>query len=176
MKFPETYWLTEDYLTCLYGMLARIGGSDQQKELSQLLAASGTDLAGLQIEYTRLFINGYPHALAPPYASVYLDQSLQGGSTERILSFYMAQGLVMRDDADLPDHLVHQLEFLAFLVEKGDGIAERQFLSGHFRPWFEVFARRVASESRHPFYRIMVQIIDYFTKEEDEHGIQDIEA
>ena len=82
----------------------------------------------------------------------------------------------MAEDADLPDHIVHQLEFLALLVERGDQRAEAQFLSLFFLPWFQLFFPRVVHQSRHPFYKTIVHLIDYFTKEEDQHGIQDIEA
>lgn len=176
MKFPKINWFTRDYLECLYRILEKIGGLEQKRDLEQAFSLSTLHLEKLQIEYTRLFINGSPHVLAPPYASVYFDKSLQGQSTEKILSFYASKGFLMRQGSDLPDHIVHQLEFLALLVETGDQRSEAQFLSSFFLPWFQMFFPRVVHESRHPFYRIVVQIIDYFTKEEDEHGIQDIEA
>ena len=176
MKFPEECWFNQDYLPCLYQLLENIGGFHQKRELEQALALSYPSLDSLQIEYTRLFINGSPHVLAPPYASVYLDKSLQGQSTAKILSFYYSQGFFLREGEDLPDHIVNQLGFLAHLVEAGDHACEAQFLSRLFHPWFQLFFPRVVCESQHPFYRIIVQIIDYFTKEEDENGIQGIEA
>ncbi len=176
MKFPARKWFTQDYLHCLYHVLESIGGLEQKALLAKAFADQSLPLEGLQIEYTRLFINGCPHVLAPPYASVYLDRSLQGPFTEKILSFYRARGFVMHRDSDLPDHLVHQLEFLARLAESGDQKNESLFLKQLFLPWFQAFAPRVEQESQHPFYRIIVQLIDYFTKEEDEHGIQGIEA
>ena len=175
MKFPEMNWFTRDYLECLYQLLENIGGLEQKRELEQAFSPPTLPLEELQIEYTRLFINGSQHVLAPPYASVYFDKSLQGQSTEKILSFYVSKGFLMREGSDLPDHIIHQLEFLALLVQTGDQRSEAQFLSLFFLPWFQMFFPRVVHESQHPFYRIIVQIIDYFTKEEDEHGIQDIE-
>ena len=176
MKFPEMTWFTRDYLECLYQLLENIGGLEQKRDLEQIFSLPTPPLEKLQVEYTRLFINGSPHVLAPPYASVYFDKSLQGQSTEKILSFYFSKGFLMCEGSDLPDHIVHQLEFLALLVETGDQRSEAQFLSLFFLPWFQMFSPRVVHESKHPFYRIVIQIIDYFTKEEDEHGIQDIEA
>ena len=171
MKFPEECWFNQDYLDCLYQLLENIGGFQEKRELEQVLDSSSPSLNSLQIEYTRLFINGSPHVLAPPYASVYLDKSLQGQSTEKILSFYYSHGFFPREGEDLPDHIVNQLGFLAYLVEEGDHVSEAQFLSQLFQPWFELFFPRVVGESQHPFYRIIVQIIDYFTKEEEENGI-----
>jgi len=176
MKFPEEHWFTRDYVDCLYQLLENIGGLEQKKELERVFARQVLPLEELQIEYTRLFINGSPHVVAPPYASVYLDKSLQGQATEKINSFYGARGFFMREDSDLPDHIVHQLEFLALLTQSGDQESESLFLTQMFFPWFRLFAPRVVQESQHPFYRIVVQIIDYFTKEEDENGIQGIEA
>ncbi len=176
MKFPEKQWFTRDYLHCLYLLLEIMGGLEQKMELAKVFAQPVLPLDELQIEYTRLFITGCPHVVAPPYASVYLDRSLQGPYTEKILSFYRTRGFVMRSGSDLPDHLVHQLEFLARLAEAGDQKFESLFLRQLFFPWFRAFAPRVVQESRHPFYRIVVQLIDYFTKEEEEHGIQGIEA
>lgn len=171
MKFPEECWFNQDYLDCLYQLLENIGGSQQKRELEQVFDTSSLSLNSLQIEYTRLFINGRPHVQAPLYASVYLDKSLQGQNTEKILSFYYSHEFFPREGEDLPDHIVNQLGFLAYLVERGDHASEAQFLSRLFHPWFELFFPRVVGVSQHPFYRIIVQIIDYFTKEEDENGI-----
>lgn len=176
MRFPEKRWFTRDYLTCLFELLEKIGGTGQKRELEQAIVLSDLHLESLQVEYTRLFINANPHVVAPPYASVYLDRSLQGHYTGKILSFYTSRGFAMDEGSDLPDHIVHQLEFLALLAESGDQNSEAEFLTKLFLPWFRVFLPRVVQESQHPFYRIVVQIIDYFTKEEDEHDIQGIEA
>jgi TorA maturation chaperone TorD len=176
MRFPSSSWFNRDYLECLYQLLEGIGGIEKKTELQAVFAHFPAALEDLQIEYTRLFINGSPHVIAPPYASVYLDRSLQGKSTERILSFYIAKGFRMCENSDLPDHLVHQLEFLALLTEEGDGKSEDEFLSQFFFPWFTVFLERILTEARHPFYKTVVLLIDYFTKEEDEHGIQGLEA
>ena len=130
----------------------------------------------LQIEHTRLFINGVPHVIAPPYGSVYLDKSLLGLHTEKTLRFYAECGYSLKSGSDLPDHIIHQLEFLSLLAEKGDAEHESEFLQTIFLPWFDKFGARVKQESQHPFYSVIVQLIDYLTKEEDEHGIQLDEA
>lgn len=176
MRFPSSSWFTRDYLECLYQLLEGIGGTEKKTELQAIFSHLPESLEDLQIEYTRLFINGSPHVIAPPYASVYLDRSLQGMSTEKILSFYIEKGFRMCENSDLPDHLVHQLEFLALLIEEGDAKTEDAFLSQCFFPWFTVFLQRILTQAQHPFYKTVVLLIDYFTKEEDEHGIQGLEA
>ena len=82
----------------------------------------------------------------------------------------------MEKHADLPDHLVHELEFLALLAEEQDHAGEEEFLQKLFRPWFRKFHIRVTDGAHHPFYRVVVQLIDFFTKEEDKDGFQPNEA
>jgi len=176
LRFPDLQWFTRDYLDTLYQLLTHMGGLDQKLIMEQAFAGPVLSLEELQIDYTRLFINGVPHVLAPPYASVYLDKSLQGQSAEHIMSYYHSKGFLKREGSELPDHIVSQLEFLAYLVERGDQAGEAHFLTQFFSPWFHSFLSRVVNESRHPFYRIIVQMVDYFTKEEEQHGVQDIEA
>lgn len=45
--------------------------------LQTLVAAFERENAeSLQAEYTRLFLNGYPHTICPPYESVYLEKRM----------------------------------------------------------------------------------------------------
>lgn len=176
MQYPGPQWFTKDYFDSLYLLLDTLHAHQEKEAIQSALAASADPLEDLQIEYTRLFINGVPHVIAPPYGSVYLDKSLQGLHTEKTLQFYHSHGYTLKDDADLPDHLIHQLEFLSLLADKQDSATETAFLETLFLPWFGVFHKRVKQESRHPFYSVLVQLIDYLTKEDDEHGIQLDEA
>lgn len=171
MKYPEPDWFNDQYLEGLYSLLDTLGGEEEKAAVVEVTDCSPEAIEKLQIEYTRLFINGVPHVIAPPYGSVYIDKSLQGQHAGKTLEFYAAHGYVLKDDADLPDHIIHQLEFLSLLAEEGDGEAEAQFLNALFRPWFTKFYARVKQDSHHPFYSVIVQLIDYLTKEEDEHGI-----
>jgi TorA maturation chaperone TorD len=135
------------------------------------LSNSSDFLEDLQVEHTRLFINGVPHVAAPPYASVYLEQTLRGSYSEKILLHYRSLGYDLTERADLPDSLIHQLEFLSFLAEDNNIEGERDFLIRFFLPWFPIFLNRVKEEAEHPFYRIIVSLIDFFTKEEEEYGV-----
>jgi TorA maturation chaperone TorD len=176
MRYPQAEWLTNQFLESFYLLLDALC-AHQEKEMIHLAIASSADpLEDLQIEYTRLFINGVPHVIAPPYGSVYIDKSLQGQHTEKTLRFYTSHGYALKEDADLPDHIIHQLEFLSLMAEKNDAATEAEFLQTIFLPWFGRFHQRVKQESKHPFYSVLVQLIDYLTKEEVEHGIQLDEA
>lgn len=176
MQYPQPDWFTDEYLNNLYLLLDTLGAEQEKEKIISVLSASDDLIEDLQIEYTRLFINGVPHVVAPPYGSVYLDKSLQGQHAEKIVSFYADHGYTLKDGSELPDHLIHQLEFLSLLADKGDAEAETTFLETLFLPWFGRFHDKIQLESKHPFYTVLIHLIDYLTKEEDEHGIQLDEA
>ncbi len=176
MHYPDSEWFTEEYRKSLFSLLDTLGADQEKKELMEAFNDCTDPLETLQIEHTRLFINGIPHVAAPPYGSVYLDKTLQGPHTEKTMRFYQDHGYTLKEGSDLPDHIVHQLEFLSLLAEQGNGTAESEFLRSIFLPWFSRFLARVKQEAKHPFYCVLVQLIDYLTKEENEHGIQIDEA
>ena len=176
MQYPDSEWMNEEFFHVLYNLLSTFGAITESKEIKTAIEQSSDYIEELQIEYTRLFINGVPHVVAPPYASVYMDQSIQGAFALKTLNFYREKGFGMEESADLPDHLVHELEFLSLLAEEEDLAGEEEFLSKLFRPWYKQFCPRVAKETRHPYYRMVVTIIDSFTKEEEEDGFQLNEA
>ena len=176
MQYPAPEWFSENYLASLYGLLDALGGSKEKKELLAEFAKSNDLLEDLQIEYTRLFINGVPHVAAPPYGSVYMEKTLRGKYSEEILTYYQSLGYNLTEKADLPDSLIHQLEFLSFLAEDKNREKEEEFLARFFLPWYSIFAARVKEDALHPFYPIIVGFIDFFTKEEEEYGVQHNEA
>ncbi|MFV0438174.1 MAG: molecular chaperone [Desulfopila sp.] len=176
MRYPQPDWYTTSYQKSLLELLNTLEGEDEHRALADFFANSTDSLEELQIEHTRLFINGIPHVLAPPYGSVYIDRSLQGQQSEKTLRFYRQQGYLLKAQSDLCDHIVPQLEFLALLAEKHDLATANTFLRTIFLPWFSKFAARVRQEANGPFYPIIVQLIDYLTMEDDEYGIQSDEA
>lgn len=176
MHYPDPEWFTEKYLDGLYGLLDALGGKREKQKLAQAFEKSSDSLEELQVEHTRLFINGVPHVAAPPYGSVYLEKTIRGKYSDKILAYYRSHGYALTENADLPDSLIHQLEFLSFLAEDQNRAGEEEFLTRFFLPWFPIFAAQVLKEAQHPFYQIIVSIIDFFTKEEEEHGVQSNEA
>ena len=172
MEFPEAAWLTPDYWSFLQTMLTKLGWREEVAALAPF-AVTADQLDPLQLEYTRLFINAVPHVIAPPYGSVYLDSDgmLFGPSAEKTKNFYHEQGYDLTGPNDIPDHLALELRFLGLLVEEGKEEAAERFLEQCFRPWFSLFSVRVAREARHPFYRVLVQLIDFFTREENHNDM-----
>ena len=176
MQYPDSQWMTEEFFNVFYNLLGTLGGIDDGVAIKKSIDSSSDFVEDLQVEYTRLFINGMPHVIAPPYGSVYMDKSLQGKFAGDTLAFYREKGFGMAENADLPDHLIHELEFLSLLAEEGDFAGEEEFLTKLFRPWYNKFHPKVTEEAHHPFYGVVVQLIDFFTKEEDKDGFQPNEA
>ena len=167
LKFPEDSWFTDDFKTMFFSMLDQLGANTESEALREFFTRSDDFIEALQIEYTRLFINGVPHVVAPPYGSVYLDKSLQGLHAAKTLTYYREKGCDMAEGSDLPDHIVHELEFLSHLAEDGDLEGEKEFLQNYFLAWFPAFKNRLLNEAHHPYYRLVITMIDYFTKEEE---------
>ncbi|MFT5698088.1 MAG: TorA maturation chaperone TorD [Desulforhopalus sp.] len=171
MQYPNGDWFNDQYRERLFLLLTTLGGGDQSLKLKEAFDNSTDLLEDLQVEYTRLFINGVPHVAAPPYGSIYVDKSLRGQYSDKILHYYNKSGYGLKVGADLPDSLIHQLEFLSFIVKEQNREGEIEFLTLFFLPWFPVFATRVKEEAQHPFYRTIISLIDFFTKEEEEYGV-----
>jgi TorA maturation chaperone TorD len=168
MRYPDQTQVSDDFQQGFLALLDVLSWKEEHSLLLKWQQESKHLLESLQLEYTRLFINAVPHVIAPPYASVYLDGdgSVQGKSTEKIRDYYRSCGLDIADDVEPPDHLQHQLAFLAELVKEGRYKEEEQFLARFFRPWFRLFTDIVLQETGHPFYAVSIQLIDFFTKEE----------
>jgi DMSO reductase family type II enzyme chaperone len=135
--------------------------------IEEILKGKGEDLAlEIRREYTRLFINGFPRVVAPPYGSVYLEKNglVFGRTTSEVLQFYHDTGFTLKEELkDLPDHIAHELEFMGILANqesqaKGSErikLEERQmdFFSRFILPWVPSFCERIEEHSRIPFYR-----------------------
>jgi len=169
MRYPDPARMDGDYFDLLFFLLAELGWDEERAGLAVFSPPTAAVIEELRIEHTRLFINAVPHVPAPPYGSVYVGGGgcLYGGLAEKTRRFYRSCGYDLATASDLPDNLVHELQFLAFLQEEGREEEELQFLRELFRPWFGAFRDRVRREARHPFYRVLVGLIDFFTMEDD---------
>lgn len=135
-------------------------------------------LCDLSVDYTRLFVTGMPKVAAPPYESVYLGRGLlMGEPVSRVLAAYREAGLELSQDyADLPDHLVAELEFMGYLVQQetssvedgalAESWRERQqrFLAEHLARWAPRCLAEVASRSTTPFYRTLAEATQRFVE------------
>ena len=168
MRYPDTSFLTEDFLDVFENLLASLDMVSEQEKIRACRQQAGNLVDTLQVEYTRLFINGVPHIIAPPYGSFYLDgdHTLQGKSTRRARDFYRQYGYDITDTSEPADHIRFELEFLAALTRDNELEAEEQFLKTIFRPWFTSFYKRILDDIGHPYYLVSTKLIDVFTKEE----------
>ena len=145
-------------------------------EVAAALEALNGDLQALQIEHTRLFINGVPHVLAPPYASVYADGGrLMGQPAERALRAYREAGLTISSASHaLPDHLAVELEFMFHLgreelkatdhgdTARADQMRQRSivFLNECLLPWVPAWRLRVEESARLAFYPALARLAE----------------
>ena len=168
MRYPAADWLNEDYFSALYTLLEGLAWHSDHDALRQAVSNDPDPLETIQVEHTRLFINAAPHVIAPPYGSVYMpgEGTLMNKSTERVRDFYRQRGFDLADANEIADHLVYELDFLSLLAESGKPEDEELFLEKCFRPWFGKFHDRVIEGADHQFYRVVVRLIDFFTKEE----------
>ncbi|HIP52447.1 MAG TPA: molecular chaperone TorD, partial [Chromatiales bacterium] len=77
-----------------------------------------TPLDVWQAEHTRLFLNGYPKTVAPPFESAYRYGQMDGNAAIELERLYRRAGLGTQGAP--ADYLGTQLEFAAWLVENGD--------------------------------------------------------
>ncbi|NTW47242.1 MAG: molecular chaperone TorD family protein, partial [Chlorobaculum sp.] len=121
----------------------------------------------LQAEYTRLFLNGYPRTVCPPYESVYLEQRMHGEAAVAVAAAYAEWE--MKVEPGLIDHLATELEFLAFLAsaESLDGDmstearkASDEFFQKHLRRWTPRFIADLKSGAKLDCYRMLGELME----------------
>ena len=168
MRYPEPGFCNAAFFEAMTALLESLDWQAQNTSLHTWLAQTYDPLEDLRTAYTHLFITSAPRTTIPPYASVHIDGdgTLQGRTTERIRDFYRERGFDVADETEPADHIRFQLEFLAALAGEARFDDEDLFLQTLFRPWFERFQDRFMQEARHPFYTVSIQLIDFFTKEE----------
>lgn len=135
--------------------------------------------AELGVEHARLFVG--PFGLgAPPYGSVYLEQSgqLMGDSTMAVQRLYQEAGLAL-EVREVPDHIALELEFLHFLalraaaalaennIELAAEFAGRQseFMNRYLRPWVPEFCSKIRGGTENRFYRGLADCLENFITE-----------
>ncbi|HHE31124.1 MAG TPA: cytoplasmic chaperone TorD family protein [Chlorobaculum parvum] len=121
----------------------------------------------LQAEYTRLFINGYPHTVCPPYEAIYCEKRMHGESTVAVSAAY--QEWEMTVDPGLIDHLSTELEFLAFLasaeslenaVATDARKAAERFTREHLCRWLPQFIEELKGGAKMECYRKLGELME----------------
>lgn len=168
MRYPEPGFCNAPFFEAMSSLLESLDWQTEQSSVRSWLDQTSDPLDDLRTAYTHLFITSTLRTTIPPFASVFMDGdgTLQGRTTERIRDFYRERGFDVADETEPADHIRFQLEFLAALAGEARFDDEDLFLHTLFRPWFECFQDRFMQEARHPFYTVSIQLIDFFTKEE----------
>ena len=105
-----------------------------------------------QAEHTRLFVNGYPKTLCPPFESAYREGIMGGTAVGTLAALYGRAGLQATEAP--ADYLGTLLECAAFLTEQGDqGELLSKLWNDHLNRWVPRFARDLQTHSDLALYR-----------------------
>ncbi len=137
--------------------------------LQTLVAAFERENAeSLQAEYTRLFLNGYPHTICPPYESVYLEKRMHGEAAVAVAAAYAEWEMSV--EPGLIDHLATELEFLAFLasaeslenkVSAEARNASDAFSRDHLHRWAPQFVADLKAGTTMDCYRMLGEVMEH---------------
>lgn len=138
-----------------------LAGGEGARAMNQALMAlsdvQASDPQGLDDRLAADFAAIYlTHALrASPCESVWRDEDhlMLQGPTFAVRDFYRRHGMGPLDWRAMPDdHLVHELSFIAHMLEQGHPAAALEFLDHHLLVWLPQFAARVAQRADTPVY------------------------
>ncbi len=163
-RYPKAEWFNTDFLSVLHSFLTQLEVDASEFDIP--LEISDQFLEDVQVDYTRLFINGVPKVVAPPFGSVYIDGSLNGTTADVTLAFYRQHGFetITRE---FPDHLTTELEFLSLQFKEDREVAE-EFIEKLLLPWFTTFRDLVLKEAETGYIRVVIELIDFFIREESD--------
>jgi TorA maturation chaperone TorD len=177
---PTQALLDENCCGALANLLDEVT-PDAAAHAAEAATLSGNiSLEALAVEHARLFIGPF-QLVAPPYGSVYLDDSktVMGDSTARVATFYHSCGLHLADDFhELPDHFAVELEFMSYMafMQRETSAAgndderqrliglQKEFLSTFLLPWLEPFTAAVINDGEAPFYQALARCTAAFIK------------
>lgn len=126
---------------------------------------AGTGPSSLRDEYLRLF---RPGGVLSPYESSYVGAASASAVLADVSGFYMAWGLrPSRARPDMPDSIVTELEFAAFILHVGAAAEARRkknaamearrtfrmFVVDHIAAWIPRLCTDVKKKARLEFYR-----------------------
>ena len=166
MEYPEGEIFQPSYFPCLYQMLEDLNFAGQRENLKNAIEGSPNFIEDIRSEYTRLFINSFPRVPAPPYESCYgsCRNMLNDTAAQEVDSFYRNCGYSINRCVELPDHISYEMEFTGALLEDGKYEEAEDFLNTHLRKWVPLFREKVLNHAMHPFYKAIVDLIDFFIK------------
>ena len=151
-------------------------------EVWQLLERDGVTPARSQDEreadYLAIFELGGEQPAMPLYEGLCRPRDGREGILEDVMRFYEFFGVQIQEaNRDYPDHLVTELEFMAFLCQReaaGKDVdsfrrASRDFLQRHLLAWAPGFAERLAG-GKTAYGEIAQALADFCQEHADELG------
>lgn len=168
--------------TEIYGNLAELHGALDSvcPEAVEFIVAMSEKIAinKLELDYTKIFIGPFK-VLAPPYGSIYLDNTgtVMGPSTIDVRNRYQKYGLDLSQSfKDAPDHISAELEFMYYLIfqeikalkesdyESSLGFlkAQQSFLQEHLGKWIAEFSARIEEHTETGFYKNLANLTKIF--------------
>jgi TorA maturation chaperone TorD len=161
LAFPN-----EAFIPALNEALGKIDAN--RDELLAIIAAfEHEETEPLQAEYTRLFLNGYPRTVCPPYESVYLEKRMHGEAAVAVAAAYAEWEMSV--EPGLIDHLATELEFLAFLAsaESLDNAVSTEarkasdaFMKQHLTRWMPQFVADLKAGAKLDAYRMLGEVME----------------
>lgn len=106
-------------------------------------------------EYRRLFVVGTGAIAAQPYASRWLESEERGRAIGLVQGLMAQYGLGEgQPSGRLADHIVSELDFMAFLAERGDATLDdqRTLLFDHLLRWLPCFLAALREGHPAPLY------------------------
>ena len=81
------------------------------------------------------------------------------GPTFAVREFYQRHDVQAPDwRAMSDDHITHELQFVALLLERGEEREAARFLKQHLMAWLPDFAQRVGQRAETPFYAALAAL------------------
>ncbi|AAM71735.1 MAG TPA: cytoplasmic chaperone TorD family protein [Chlorobaculum sp.] len=156
----------EAFIPALNEVLEKID-ADRDPRQTLVAAFEREETEPLQAEYTRLFLNGYPHTICPPYESVYLEKRMHGDAAVSVAAAYTEWEISV--EPGLIDHLATELEFLAFLasaesldntVSENASKASKAFMQQHVTRWVPQFIEDLKAGATMDCYRMLGEVME----------------
>jgi TorA maturation chaperone TorD len=119
----------------------------------------GGDALDLRREHARLFLSP-EGAVCPPWQSAWgPEPRLFGEAHHQVLAWYRMLGIEPKLDNEPADHIGLILTFYGqMLAQNEPPEAAFAFSQGHLC-WMPEFCARMQREARHPFYRLMADLV-----------------
>lgn len=146
-----------------------------------LVAPSHPDVTGLEDALLHLIGDGDPQQrrcaddLAADYAAIYLtnalraspyesvwrddDQLMMQEPTFAVRAFYGRHGMAVPNWRQMPDdHVAHELEFIAHLLQRYELQQAARFMQSHLMQWLPDFSAAVAQRARTRLYAALAPL------------------